>query len=282
VLNERFVGGAGIVAGHASGLGATTRLVTVMGDDDIAAFTLERLASYGIETHCVTDESRPTTLKQRYRSGGNTLLRVSHLKQHEIEQDLQQRFFEIVVDHLEDTDLLIFSDFNYGCLPLALVEMIVTEGRRRGVFMVADSQSSSQVGDIARFRGMRLLTPTEREARLALRDFNSGLVVLADMLCEKADAENVILTMGPEGLLVYSRRRDAQGLATDQLPALNSRPKDTAGAGDSLLIVASMALAAGADIWQSSYLGSLASACQVGRTGNIPLTVSDLLREIGD
>jgi len=46
--------------------------------------------------------------------------------------------------------------------------------------MVADSQSSSQVGDISRFTGMELVTPTEREARLALRDFNVGLVVLGN------------------------------------------------------------------------------------------------------
>jgi len=41
-----------------------------------------------------------------------------------------------------------------------------------------------------------------------------------------------------------------------------------------------MAMAVGADIWQSSYLGSLAAACQVGRLGNIPLTSEELKEEL--
>jgi hypothetical protein len=39
-------------------------------------------------------------------------------------------------------------------------------------------------------------------------------------------------------------------------------------------------MAVGADIWKSSYLGSLAAACQVGRIGNIPLAPKDIKAEI--
>jgi hypothetical protein len=41
-----------------------------------------------------------------------------------------------------------------------------------------------------------------------------------------------------------------------------------------------MAMAVGADIWKSSYIGSLAAACQVSRVGNIPLTPVDIKSEI--
>ncbi len=61
---------------------------------------------------------------------------------------------------------------------------------------------------------------------------------------------------------------------------MNTAPKDVAGAGDSLLTCTAMALAVGANIWQSLYLGSLAAACQVGRLGNIPLTPEELRAEI--
>ena len=39
-------------------------------------------------------------------------------------------------------------------------------------------------------------------------------------------------------------------------------------------------LAVGADIWQSTYLGSIASACQVARMGNVPLTADELIAEL--
>jgi bifunctional ADP-heptose synthase (sugar kinase/adenylyltransferase) len=61
---------------------------------------------------------------------------------------------------------------------------------------------------------------------------------------------------------------------------MNTSPMDVAVAGDSFLTCASMALALGADIWKSAYLGSLAAACQVGRVGNIPLTCEELRMEL--
>jgi sugar/nucleoside kinase (ribokinase family) len=160
------------------------------------------------------------------------------------------------------------------------VNRIAAECGRRKISMVADSQSSSQVGDISRFKNMMLITPTEREARLALRDFESGLVGLAERLKQKSNARHIIVTLGSEGILIHADIDDVNFLLTDRLPALNTAPKDVAGAGDSFLTTASMALAKGADIWKSACLGSLAAACQVGRVGNIPLTADDLKREI--
>ena len=172
---------------------------------------------------------------------------------------------------------MLFADFNYGCLPQAVVDGIVAAASRRGVMMAADSQASSQLSDISRYRGMRLITPTEREARLAMRDTDSGLVILAEAL-QRRRAENVVVTLGAEGLLLHAL--EAGAYHTDRLPAFNSAPKDVAGAGDSFFACAAMALCAGVDIWQSAYLGSLAAACQVARVGNIPLTVADLMAEI--
>jgi rfaE bifunctional protein kinase chain/domain len=274
----RFVGGAGIVAAHASGLGAEVDYVTVAGDDEAASFAAARLRDYGVRAAIVPDVSRPTTVKQRFRAAGKTLLRVSHLRQHDIEPALVDRLFEEIEPRIAAADLVVFSDFNYGCLPQVLVDRISEAASRHGATMVADSQASSQLSDVSRFTGMNLITPTEREARLALRDFNSGLAVVAVELKKKAAAENVVITLGSEGLLLHAR--NSVDWMDDRLPAFNSAPKDTAGAGDSFLACASMALCAGADIWQSVYLGSLAAACQVARVGNAPLSTSELIREI--
>jgi sugar/nucleoside kinase (ribokinase family) len=146
--------------------------------------------------------------------------------------------------------------------------------------MAADSQASSQRGDVSRFKGMTLLTPTEREARLALNDFESGLADISQRLIEKARAEHLVVTLGAEGLLITAT--EDGGHVTDRLPAFNILPKDVAGAGDSFFMSSAMALRVGADIWQSAYLGALAAALQVSRVGNAPLTVADFAMEIDD
>lgn len=275
---KRFVGGAGIVAAHASSLGAEVRFVTVVGEDAIAEMARQRLADFGVRHLAVTDASRPTTLKQRYRASGKTLLRVSDLRQHGVSAAIAAELEAAVLEALPNCDLLVFSDFNYGCLPQQLVEKLTAAALRAKVPMVADSQASSQVSDISRFRNQMLITPTEREARLAMQDGESGLVILASRLQRKAKARNVVVTLGAEGMLIYGQQRGA--LVTDRLPALNPLPKDPAGAGDSFLVCAAMAMCAGADIWQSSYLGGLAAAVQVSRVGNSPLSRQELIREI--
>ncbi len=273
---ELYLGGAGIVAAHASNLGAEVSFFSVSGKDDIVTFINEKLISSGVKAHLYQDESRPTILKQRYRSSGKTLLRVNHLRQHPISRELQEKIMENFIDMIPEQDLIIFSDFNYGCLPQPLVETIVSECRQKNVMMVADSQSSSQIGDVSRFEHMMLLTPTEREARLALKDFESGLVVLAEKLRTRSKAKNVFITLNKEGLLIHADDLNKAHYLTDRIDAMNKIPVDPAGAGDSLLTASAMALASGADIWQSAYLGSVAAACQVGRNGNIPLSINDM------
>lgn len=281
LVTDQFLGGAAIVAAHARSLGAKqVEFVSVVGDDETGAYVARKLKEYAIGSHLVVDENRPTTLKQRYRVGAKTLLRVSHLRQHKISQPLQKQVLDRVRRAMDGANLVIFSDFNYGVLTQELVNEIAAEAARRGIMMVADSQSSSQVGDISRFKGARLLTPTEREARLALANYEDGLVVLAESLRQKANAENVVITLGAEGLLVHAKASDDIGYATDRLEALNTAPRDPAGAGDCFLICTSMAMAVGEPIWQSVYLGALAAACQVGRIGNTPLSASELAIEM--
>lgn len=280
IKNDLFVGGAGIVAAHARGLGASVDYFGVVGPDGTAAFAQETLESYGVNAHLRVDDSRPTTLKQRFRARGKTLLRVSRLRQHDISQEMIDDVLSAVIPVMDGADLLIFSDFNYGCLPQRLVEDLIACCQQRGVMMVADSQASSQLGDVSRFRGVNLVTPTEHEARLSVREPGAGLVVLADALRRKAEVSSVIVTLGAEGVLIHAPDAPSCGLVTDQLPAFNNMPIDVSGAGDSLMMCAAMALAVGASIWEAAYLGSIAAACQVGRMGNVPLSANDLLQEL--
>ena len=280
IQHERFVGGAGVVAAHTAGLGAEVSYFGVVGRDDTATYAADELSRKRVNVKFIVDESRPTTLKQRYRAEDKTLLRVSHLRQRSVSTELADLLYEEIRSVYRRTDVIIFSDFNYGCLPQGLVDRIIADGASHGVLMTADSQSSSQVGDITRFKGMSLITPTEREARIALRDNSSGLVVLAEALRREARTEHVFVKLGAEGMLVFGRDHHTHEEMTDMLPAFNSSPKDVSGAGDSLLTCSSLALAARANIWQSAYLGSVAAAIQVSRVGNTPLSAAELIAEL--
>ena len=278
LLNNKFIGGAAIVASHAKTLGANVNFISVVGDDDNKDYVKDGLEKLNINVSLYTDTTRPTTLKQRFRANNKTLLRVNHLKQHGINKSIEDIILKNIEKNIKNIDLIIFSDFSYGVLTNTLIDKISNIGKENGIFMVADSQSSSQIGDISKFKDMTLLTPTEREIRLALNDFESGLVVLSDKLVKKTDAKYIFTTLGAEGVMLYNNSTDE--LLTDNINALGNIVKDVSGAGDSLLTCSSMALCVGASIWQSAYLGSLASAIQISRVGNVPIKKYEIINEL--
>ena len=279
LTSKKYIGGAAIVAAHANSLGANVCLITSLGDDEEALFVEKELNDLGISVSFTKEDIRPTTLKTRFRAGGKTLLRVSRLEESLLGEVHQNEVLSFLKEVIKTTDLLIISDFNYGVLSDPLLKKITTLCIENNVPITADSQSSSQLGDISRYKKVLLVCPTEREARLALRNKEDNLTVIADLLRSECEARYVIITLGENGVFI-NQDYDESNWKTDQIPALNFSPIDVAGAGDSLLTITSLALVCGASIWQASYLGSIVAAIQVSRVGNLPITIEELRKEL--
>ncbi len=272
--SEFYLGGAGIVSAHANGLGAQVHFISVSGDDEAGTFSADKLKEYGVNACVFVDESRPTTQKKRYRANGKTMLRVNEYSDHPISDKLQNQILDHIQHLMYDLDVIIFSDFSYGVLPQKMVDRVTELANKNGVIIAADSQTSSQTGNITRFRNVTLVTPTEHEARTGTKNYVDGLVKLSDNMREMTDARNVIITLSEEGVFVSGasvQKGDEFEIVNDRLHAFQSSAVDPSGAGDALLVTCSMCLAAGATIWEAAYMGSLASAIQVSRVGNIPL-----------
>lgn len=275
----KYLGGAGIVSAHASKLGADVDFYSVSGMDTLADFAREKLSEYGVNAIMLNDSSRPTTHKLRFRAKEKTLLRVNNFRRHDLSKELSNTLVQVFKANADNYDLVIFSDFSFGVASQSLIDQITLECGENYISIVADSQTSSQVGDLGKFKNLLLTTPTELEARQAAQDDSSGLVQVSSDLSEKLNADNLIVTLGAEGVLI--RHRDSSPphfLETDNLPAFASSAIDTAGAGDAFLVAASLMLKSGANIWQSAFMGSVASSLQVNIRGNVPLT-KDMLEQ---
>ena len=125
-LNKKlFLGGAGIVASHAAKLGADVKIYSVLGDDELNKFVTNELEKNGVKSEIQKDNTRPTPLKQRYRANGKTMLRVNHLHSENISKKVQDKFLKNLKIDIPNYDLLVFSDFNYGCIPIPLFKRIL-------------------------------------------------------------------------------------------------------------------------------------------------------------
>lgn len=274
---KRYLGGAGIVAAHCKALGAEVNLVSLTGDDDAASWAEKNLVDQGVNTELIRDRSRPTVVKQRFKNSNQTLFRLTHFRPEEAEVSLQENIYHSTLKLVGDCDLLIFSDFSYGTLYPVLVSKILNEARKRGgLFTAADSQSSSQVGSLSKFKGVDLITPTEHEARLELRNNVDGIAVLTQQLANNLNTKSVILKLGADGILLGGYKDGKEVMSTDRIPAANRSAIDVSGAGDSLLAMSSLAMAAGCKLYESAFLGSLSAGIQVSRRGNIPIRMTEV------
>lgn len=211
------------------------------------------------------------------RSGSQTLWKLTHLRQENISNELEVELLEKCKATVKASDIVIFSDFSYGVLSTRVATEILKMSKTGKVFVAADSQSSSQMGDLSRFTSCDLVTSTQREARLELRDENSGLVILTEKLRSSLNTKNLLLKLGGDGVIIHGVNTSGGLIRTDQVPALNDAFVDTSGAGDSLLAMATLCLASEATIYEAALLGSVVAAIQVGRIGNVPVTKSQVV-----
>ena len=272
---SKFLGGAGIVAAHAAALGAEVTLLSVTGKDAAGRFAHRRLDEYGVKFICPEDPGRPTTVKQRYRCAGKTVFRISHLREDSISIEIQSALFNYLTELCAQTDVLIFSDFNYGVLTKELIRDCGSLKWKDSCVRAADNQTSSQIGDLSKYQRLTAIYATEHEARVSLRDKDSGLVVLSDRLLRQTRASSLFLKLGAEGVLV-STTNFSDVRRPDIVPALARTAIDTAGAGDSLLAASTLTLAAGGAAWEAALIGNVAAAIQVSRLGNVPVSAADL------
>lgn len=273
---KKYLGGAGIVASHASQLGAKVEFISSCGYDKDGRFAIDQLKKNDVKVKLFKNNLINTVNKKRFKFGNDSLFRINHLNQKVLDTKLSKKIFDYFKKIIKRTDILIFSDFNYGLLDENLIEKIIVLAKKNKVFISADSQTSSQIGNIKKFKYANLITPTEFEARSNLNDDKSGVVILAEKLRENIKSENIILTQGNEGIFIHSHDNKSSNYKNDIIKPLNKEAYDVAGAGDSFLVACSLAMQISRNIWASSLLGSLASAIQVSREGNVPISNKEL------
>lgn len=273
---EVFIGGAGVVAQHCNALGAKTDFFTILGSDEMGKWVESKFLETDINAQLFVDDKRKTTIKTRYKFGLQNLFRLSEFTNDTITLDFENRIIKEFEVKCKEYDLLIFSDFSYGLLSRELIDKIIRVCKKHSIFIAADSQSSSQIGDLSKFNEIDLITPTEREARVELKDETSGLAVLLEKLKGKINYRNVILKLAGDGVLIHANQAFVENfLSIDQISALNKSPVNISGAGDALLASSAMALASGANICESAYIGSMAAALHISNASNEPLSLVD-------
>lgn len=280
-LEERvYVGGAGIVARHVAGLGATTYLLSTAGGDESSTMAAQVFENESVRARLIPCRSSLPE-RTRYLVDNTKLLRVEDGASHPFDSVAEHDAARWVASIADDLDAVIFCDFGYGTITGGLLDRLrkILDPQRP----VVTADVSGPRAKLLQFKNATLLCPTERSLRSALHDFDSGLSNVAWLAMEQTQARHMLVTLGKRGLVVFDResqdahRPEWRGrLRGEYLPSLAERVIDPLGCGDALLATTTLLMAAGGNLTQAAYLGNAAAAVEIARLGNVPVDLDTL------
>jgi len=264
-------GGAANVSSNLCALGAQASLIGVAGKDVQAKQLKKVLKEQGVETKgIIADPERPTTLKTRIIAHHQQVVRADLERKDQIQPRTADRLVEYIASLGVDARWLLISDYDKGLLTPYLVEKIFALARRKGFSITAGPKPAN----IGLFKGAYLVTLNEREASAAYgRDIDdeATLSKAGETLRRRLEARGVVITRGDKGMALFPEDGEPYSI-----PALASQVFDVSGAGDTVIAVATLSLACGADLREAVWLANNAAAVVVRKVGTATLTREEL------
>ena len=195
---ERFIGGAAVVALHLRQAGATVKFTSILGNDSHGKFVRKGLKNSGLHLNLIEDETRPTTNKNAIIANKYRLLKLDRVDNRSIDDGVRDRICDDIGN--TDADIVIFSDFRHGIFSASTINAL-SKAIRPKVFKVADSQVASRWGNIYDFKNFDLITPNEREARFSSGDQDSGIRPLASKVFRESGSKTLVMKLGERGVI---------------------------------------------------------------------------------
>jgi rfaE bifunctional protein kinase chain/domain len=271
---ESRLGGAANVALNIQSLGATPVLCSIIGDDDHAATFLSLLEKRGMSTEGIIKSSRrTTTVKHRVISDGHHLLRIDE----EIDQLLDEIDRKTLISHIErlldQCDVVIFEDYDKGCLDEVVIKSVVKEAQRKGKLTAADPKKRNFFA----YQGVSLFKPNLKELKEGLNvginlSKEGELEKAVSLLQEQLNFERALITLSQYG--VYHH-----GQNSFRLPAHVRSIADVSGAGDTVISIAALCMALGLSDVVTAELANLGGGIVCEYSGVVPIDRNRLLEE---
>lgn len=267
-----MLGAVANVARNLVALGAEAIVLSVFGDDEAGRSITSLFGqAKGIEPHLLIDKPRITTIKTRYFSGGQQLLRADR----ESLAPVTDRTLEQVIRRAEalvpDCSVVVLSDYAKGVLTPKVLDKVIAAARAAGKPILVDPKGL----DYTRYIGANLLTPNRRElgeaTGLSIGD-EEALVQAARMICGNFGIGAILATRGSEGMTLVEN-----GKEPITLPAEAREVFDVSGAGDTVVAALAAAMATGASLADAAAIANVAAGIVVSKTGVAVATADELV-----
>jgi len=276
------LGGAANVALNLKSLGAKPYLCSVIGHDPKGEEFVKLLAEAGIDGEAVVRSiERITTTKFRVIGNKTQMLRVDE----EVTNDLSPAEESVLLEKIKGiidrkaVDALIFQDYNKGTLSPGLITQIIDKAGVAGIPVAVDPKKNN----FLHYKQATLFKPNLKELREGL---NTDIVVndleslkeATSYLHKELGIKMIMTTLSEKGMFISFNDADGR-LVQEVIPAHIRNIADVSGAGDTVISIATLCLAAGMEPQAIAALSNLAGGLVCEEVGVVPIDREKLLKE---
>lgn len=270
---EIHLGGAGNVINNITALGGTTRIITCIGDDEAGDYLLHHMKEKRADTRFAWQiEGERTILKTRIVAKSQQFLRYDEEDIREISEEYVFFVSQHLAEIFDDIDIVIISDYGKGNVSNTLAQVVIKEARVRGIAVIVDPKGK----DYSKYSGATVCTPNMSEFSAVAHGIETmseeEIAVKGKQLCDEVDLEYVLVTRSEKGMSLIDRK---EGKKQD-LPAIAKEVIDVTGAGDTVISVFSLAMAAGYSLSDCCKLSNKAASIVISRFGAATTNIDEI------
>lgn len=268
VDNHSFtLGGAGNVANNLRAIGAKVSFAAAVGDDAEGRRTLALLDEIEVDRSSVIVVSdRPTTRKTRIVAHNQQVVRADWESTSALAQGDRARLIDNIRKSAGNVDAIVLSDYAKGLFSREIVEAAL------GAPVITADPKPANLG---LFAGVTCVAPNVAEASAA-----TGIAITGDAALKAAGRKllddlacrYVAITRSERGMSLFGSHGEEL-----HVPAVARTVFDVSGAGDTVIAVLSLALAAGAPIELAVQLANYAAGAVVQKLGTATASPDEIV-----
>ncbi len=276
IKNQDYtLGGSGNVVNNLITLGAKVSVLGVIGKGRDGKLLLSKLDALGANTQGIIQEpGRHTTKKTRIIAEHQQVLRIDRETKKEISAPTFKNIIKSAEKIIPDVDVVLISDYGKGLINRAMIKNLVQIAKKHNKTTIADPKGL----DFTKYAGVNLLTPNKKEATLAsgmeITDAKT-LAKVGSVLLDKSNIDKLLITCGKDGMVLFEKNKKPFKTATKAREVY-----DVSGAGDTVLAVLGLGVAAGLPFNTAVSLANTAAGIVVGKVGTAAVTQKELLQAL--
>jgi len=278
---ETRLGGAANVANMLRGLDANVTLAGVVGSDADGQTVAQELTLAGVDCSAlIADDERPTTCKVRFMGRAqhrhpHQMLRVDREVRHPLRSEIAQKLLSAILPRLHEFQAVLISDYAKGVCTAEVVKPLIAAARAAGLPVVVDPAAG---GDYNLYRGATGVTPNRSETQKAtgvdVRSIDAAYRA-GQILVEKFGLDMAFVTLDRDGI-VLARQNDEPV----HLPTRIREVYDVTGAGDMVLAMFGLGMAAGIEPTRLCRLANVAGGLEVEQVGVVRISRKEILTDL--